>query len=110
MVKTLVAQFETNDRKIFWGLSTLIVLVVVSYMYFLYVSVHSVVERKTAEAEVGKISAKISALESRYVALDSRITLALAHESGFVDVLKPKYVSRIEGHDTFTLREAGERR
>ena len=106
MWKTAILQFEEYDRKIFWGLSTLLLLAVFAYLYFLSISVYAVILRKSAESEAERLSAKVSLLESEYVKLDKRISLDLAHEQGFIDIAVPRYISRDASHDTFTLRDA----
>ncbi len=104
MVKTVAAQFEEHDRRIFWVLFGVLGFCVAAYLYFLSVSVYAVVARKYAEQQTEKTSTALSALESQYVDLDRNINLALAHEQGFVDVAVPQYVSRAEAPRTFTLR------
>ena len=108
MVKTLIAQFEENDRSIFWMLAALLGIAVALYLYFLSVSVGAVIARKSAEQGVGVITAKISALETTYVALDRRIDPALAREQGFIDIAVPKYITQETGRNTtLTLRDKG---
>ena len=82
----------------------------VAYVYFLSISVYAVVTRRSAEKETTVLSAKISLLESQYVALDKRINLDLAHAQGFVDVTIPRYISHEGTHDTLTLREGALKR
>lgn len=104
MAKSLIAQFEEYDRKIFWTLLSLIGVVVVAYLYYLSVSVYAVISRRTAEREVDKLTSKISLLESQYVMLDKKISLDMAHAQGFLDISVPRYISREASRDTFTLR------
>ena len=66
------------------------------------------ISRKTAENETDHLSAKISLLESKYAELDKKINLDYAHSVGFIDITVPRYVSRIDTHDTFTLRDTTE--
>jgi hypothetical protein len=51
------------------------------------------------------MNAKISQLESAYVALDKVIDLALAREQGFSEVATPQYISQTAPQKTLTLRE-----
>ncbi len=108
MVKTLITQFEENDRRIFWMLAALLGMSIVFYFYFLSVSVGAVIARKSAEQGVGMITAKISLLETKYVALDRRIDRTLAREQGFVDIAVPKYITQeTSKNTTLTLRDEG---
>jgi hypothetical protein len=105
MTKTIAAQFEEYDRRIFWTLFMSIAFGLALYVYFLSTSVYAVVVRKQAEGESERLAAKVSLLESQYVALGKRIDLELAHAEGFVDIAVPRYVRTGESHNTFTLRD-----
>ena len=103
MVKALLLQFEEHDRKIFWTLSMLLFVLLAFYIYFLSISVYSVVSRKNAEAETSSLNAHIAGLESTYAVLDKNISLALAHERGFIDITVPKYLSGEESQTALSL-------
>ena len=105
MVSTMFAQFEEYDRKIFWTLVAIGAGALLLYVYFLSMSVVSVVARKDAEREVGRITARVATLESQYALLDRDIDLTLAHARGFVDVAVPKYISNTVEETVLTLRE-----
>lgn len=105
MITAALLHFEEHDRRIFWILASLLGIVLAAYIYFLGISVYAVIERKSAEKQVGQMNAHISQLESTYVALDREIDLVLARERGFADVRVPEYVLRGGEKQTFTLRE-----
>jgi len=104
MISAALLHFKEHDRRIFWVLASLLGAVLAAYIYFLGISVYAVIERKTAEKELGQMNARISQLESTYVALDREIDLVLARERGFADVRVPQYVLRGGEKQTFTLR------
>lgn len=104
MIRAALLHFEEHDRRIFWILAALLGAVLAAYIYFLGISVYAVIERKSAERQVGQMNAHISQLESKYVALDREIDLVLAKNRGFADVRVPQYVLRGEDKQTFTLR------
>ena len=104
MIKTVLAQFEEHDRRIFWGFVALLVMSLAVYVYFLSMSVYAVVERKGAESHSNKINSHLSQLETEYVALDKQIDLALAHERGFADISVPKYLSTKSPEKTLSIR------
>lgn len=93
MLHKLLSQFEEHDRRIFWVLSIAFILALAFYLYFLSISVHAVVLRKSAEQEFIAVTSRINILESSYAELDKEISLHLARERGFVDVGAPLYVS-----------------
>ena len=103
------AHLENNDRRIFWAFAALLCLSFILYVSFVFLSVHSVIARKSAESESNRITARISSLESQYVSLDKHIDLALAHHSGYADVVDPIYISKESARAVFTMRsdEAG---
>lgn len=101
----MIAQFEEYDRKIFWGLLLLVGVAIIAYVYFLSMSVYTVIERRTAETATTRLTAKISILESEYSVLDKKINLDLAHTQGFIDINVPRYISSRGVSDTFTLRD-----
>lgn len=111
MVKTLIAQFEENDRSVFWALVALLGLSVLLYLYFLSISVGAVIARKSAEQNISMLTSKISQLETTYVALDRRIDPTLARAEGFVDIATPQYITQETTRNTsLTLREVGDTR
>lgn len=105
MVKSIIAQFEVHDRRIFWSILTCTGIALALYVYFLSVSVYAVVVRKQAESDSERLAARISILESQYVALDKKIDLDLAHQLGFIDISVPRYVSKADTQGTLTMRE-----
>ena len=106
---TLTQHFEEYDRRIFWTVLWCTVFAIFLYIYFLGTSVYSVISRNQAEVVGANLTSRISQLESEYVLLDKKISLELAHNEGYVDVAVPRYVSRAQSHDTFTLREGAPR-
>ena len=103
-MKSVLLQFEENDRRIFWVSVIFFICSLSLYIYFLGVSVFAVIERKSAESRYATLSASISTLESKYAVLDRRIDLALAYERGFVDISVPQYIVSDATQKTFTLR------
>jgi hypothetical protein len=107
MFTAIISQFEEHDRRIFWAFAAILAVVLAAYVYFLGISVYAVIARKQAEQQTGLMNAKISQLESAYVALDKVIDLALAREQGFSEVATPQYISQAVPQKTLTLRENG---
>jgi type II secretory pathway component PulJ len=105
MFTAIISQFEEHDRRIFWLFAAMLAVVLASYVYFLSISVYAVIARKHAEQETGLMNAKISQLESQYVALDKVIDLALARRQGFSEVTSPQYISQTAPKNSLTLRE-----
>ena len=109
MVNSLLLHFEEYDRRIFCVLVTLSSIAVIAYLYFLSISVYSVIGRRSADKEISNITINISLLESQYVAVDNKISLELAHTKGFYDISVPRFISRDGSHDTLTLRSENQK-
>lgn len=106
MYASVLAQFSENDRRIFWMTVGILCTAVLCYLGFLGLTVAAVVERKEAKHDLETTSARITALESSYVALVGRVDLTLAHGKGFIDVLAPKYLSAAgDEHTILTMRQ-----
>lgn len=103
-MKSVLLQFEEHDRRIFWIIVAFFVCSLSLYIYFLGVSVFAVIERKGAEQRSNSLTANIMSLESKYVMLNKRIDLTLAHDKGFVEVIAPLYVRATGGEKSFSLR------
>lgn len=103
-MKTFIYHFEEYDRRIFWVVFSLSLCAVFSYVYFLSISVHAVVARRTAEFASERLQTEIAQFESQYVNLDKRIDLAFAKEHGFVNIVTPTYIRASETSKEFTLR------
>jgi hypothetical protein len=106
MLKSLINQFESHDRRIFWVLLGMLACAIFAYLYFLGSSISSVIMRKHAEMDISIAMSRISELETTYVELDKAITLSRAHADGFVDVVVPRYVALSPDRGTYTLRES----
>lgn len=103
MVNTVIAQFEANDRKIFWIIASLGAITLFAYAYFVSVSVLAVVGRKEAELRGGRESAKVAELESQYALLDGSIDLKMAEERGFLPVSLPRYIKNENAESGLSL-------
>jgi len=77
-----------------------------AYIYFIGLSVLSVVDRKETERMTGRVGAEVAGLESEYAALDQRIDLLAATTAGFKEVTDPRYVNREGERETLSLRDA----
>lgn len=105
MVHTIRIQFEEYDRTIFWSVVVVGAVGLIAYAYFLSVSIFSVIARKEAEIELGRITTEVARAESRFVELDRGIDLKKAEALGFVEIATPTYMSKNEEtKSTLSLR------
>lgn len=73
---------------------TLLVLTVVSYLYFLNMSVVQVVMRTEYIQEQNKISAEIAMLEARYIESQHKVATRIASLDGYNTEIEKIFVSR----------------
>lgn len=78
----------------FFLLSSLIVVSISLYLYFISATILRVVDRTSALAEVKVLDTKISELESEYMAFGGGIDLSKAKTLGYEEIAKVDYVSR----------------
>lgn len=98
-------RYDVGQQRVVFALLLTFFTCLVLYVYFLYCSVHLVIERKAAEAESVRLSAEVSELESEYAVVDKKINLAFAHAKGFTEVARPIYMTVPSTRETFTMRE-----
>ncbi len=94
------------DRQyfMFWLLACAALALALSYVWFINVSVHNVVERKHLGDDVRAVSLALAPLEADYIALAQEVTLARAHELGFVDAASVTFASAGEHKNIVTVR------
>ncbi len=93
MVRDLL-QLNTLYKRLFIGCSVALLVLAGMYGFFLKQTIASVVERRLLEHERAELAARVSTLEARYIAIGESVTIARAHELGFVNVTEPHFVSR----------------
>ena len=108
MARAYAGKFNEYDRHLFWGLVVLLLLTLAAYLYFLSRTVFAVVERNHAEKAIVATTANLSTLETKFVALDQNIDLALAHQKGFIDINQPTYITIAVPKQSLSLRTGNE--
>lgn len=91
------------DRTLAWAFLGVSGALLACYLIFLTFSVSAIIARNAAERDLIALSATLAELESRYVALDARVTLSLARDEGFAEVAPLLYAERAKQRQTFTL-------
>ncbi|HJN62977.1 MAG TPA: hypothetical protein QGH03_01970 [Candidatus Paceibacterota bacterium] len=91
------------ERKLIIFLFVGIVVLGISYGYFVKQTIVNVVSRQNVEEEMGDLGSRVSNLEVRYIELKNKIDLDFAYSLGYKDVSEVKFVSRSELSKTLTL-------
>lgn len=98
---------SNNERKTFYVLVSLIVVVSFFYGFFVQQTIINVVEREKTLKETRVVSSEIGDLESSYIALKNNITLDFAYAQGFKDAKATEYISKRElGRNTISSPNA----
>ncbi|MDO8482701.1 MAG: hypothetical protein Q7S86_02695 [bacterium] len=86
---------EIHDRgNIFWFLAVCLTIVLGLYIYFLSDTVYNAVLRQQTEKSIAVLEESIGGLESDYQNLKNTITIDLAQDKGFTDIIATQYISR----------------
>ncbi len=101
---TTVLNRNDLNRRIFFMMLSLFLLVGGLYVYFLGNIVFSVLERKTVETEIKALAQNVNELEIAYLAKDNNINLALATSLGFTEAREALFASRTDSARSVSLR------
>ena len=100
-IKSGTISYEDRVR-FFWTLASISLLALTAYIYAINATAHNIAVRQHLEREVSQMSAELSILEFKHIALQNAVTIEVARNYGFSEVKQPLYVSR-ESEDTLTL-------
>ncbi len=98
-----LAQNDFN-RRIFFTIFSLFLVVGGLYLYFLGNIVFSVLERKTVESQTKVVAEAVNELEIQYLAKDNGINLSLAESLGFNEAKSALFASRANAGASVSLR------
>lgn len=83
-----------NSKILFFILIGMIVMLSVSYMFFVSSTVRNVVVRKSLIEQVASLNSTLATLESEYVSSSSLVDMDLAVSLGFREVRNPTFISK----------------
>ncbi|MEX2010306.1 MAG: hypothetical protein WD874_00680 [Parcubacteria group bacterium] len=90
---TKTISLDTRVR-FFWTLLISVFLISGFYMYSVSATAMNTASRKQLEEERAILATKISEMEFQYIALKNDVSIEVAFEHGFKEVIAPRYVSR----------------
>lgn len=91
---TNIVNQNNLERKLFYSLTAILILLFASYIYFLGSITFNIVERKALDVDIRNLSSNIGELELEYLSLSNKIDLNLAGTLGFKEIKNPQFVSR----------------
>jgi hypothetical protein len=83
----------TLEKQVFWALTSLLILLVVFYIYFLTASIFHVIVREEVEQNIIVLESYLGGLEAKYIKKKNTITLDLAYELDFHRVASKEFVN-----------------
>jgi len=93
IIKTKTLSYDQRLQT-FWSLIFILSACLVIYIFAVNGAVRNTVVRQNLEKETTNLSARIGELEFSYIAMKNKISLNLAYERGFKEVVSPVYISR----------------
>jgi hypothetical protein len=93
-----------TTKKIFYTLSGVLMLLVLTYGYMLNTTILNVVARQKAQTQIALLSSDTSDLETSYIALQNDVSINLAYSLGFKDVSNPQFLYRNNSAIGLSLR------
>ncbi|MAF59605.1 MAG: hypothetical protein QF858_00120 [Candidatus Pacebacteria bacterium] len=94
MIRVKAQAIKQAEKRAFWALIGLSLVLLASYGYFLGKSIVNVVVREEMEIEIALVNSEISELEFTYLEKKDKVNRALASELGYVQVPQKKFVVR----------------
>jgi hypothetical protein len=89
-----IKKLQNKHHFITLACATLLVGVVVAYMYFLSLSVVHVVMRKETSGEIERLRSEIAFLESSYIEASHHINQRVAHMPGFSSIEDKVFITK----------------
>lgn len=91
-----------TEKRAFFVLTCMCIVLFTLYVYFISASVVHVVIRTETNQDISKISSEISALESKYIEAQLKVSSDIASLQGYQKAEKKIFIDR--GTDSLVLR------
>lgn len=102
---TAIINQSDLGKRLFYGVSAMLGLLFLSYVYFLGTITFDIVERKALESEAKNLASDVSALELQYLALSNNIDMQFAGTLGFAEAKVQHFASRAPVAQNLALRD-----
>jgi Golgi nucleoside diphosphatase len=91
---TKTLDFDNITQKLFWFFFSMVILLIVTYLYATFSLTVSVVERNEMAQVAYDLEEKVGKLEIEYMRIQNSVTLGYAKSLGFTEV-QPKFTEDI---------------
>jgi hypothetical protein len=103
---TNIINNDNLEKRLFYGLAAVLLVLFLSYLYFLGTITFNIVERKALEKQAKGLASNVGTLELQDLALANKIDMAYAGELGFVEASHAIFASRAPASN-LALRDHG---
>ncbi len=93
-INTNIVNNDNFERKLFFALASILLILFASYVYFLGSITFNIVERNSLNVEIRNLSSAIGDMETKYLSLSNKVDLSLAGSLGFKEAKNTQFVSR----------------
>jgi hypothetical protein len=73
---------------------SLVMLLLGSYVYFVNITISTIAQHKEIKDSISDIEAESTYVEEKYLLLQDSVSIEMAYNKGFIDVVDTKFVSR----------------
>ena len=73
---------------------SLVILLLGSYVYFVNITISTIAQHKEIKDSISDIEAESTYVEEKYLLLQDSVSIEMAYNKGFIDVVDTKFVSR----------------
>ncbi len=91
--KTKTISYDTRVRT-FWTLALILVACLVVYIWAVRATISNTIARANLESITANFGAQVGEMEFTFIGLQNNVSLQLAYDRGFQNVVTPIYISR----------------
>jgi len=106
MVKVLqnqISKIEYWEKNIFWGLFSMIVVLLVSYGFLVNGTIINAISKQNLEKQMISLNSDVNSMEFSYLNIKNKITMEYALSLGFVPVSNDKFASISPNKNSLSL-------
>lgn len=85
-IKNQIEKIEYREKKIFWMLFSLFVLLIISYGFLVERTIQNAVAKQKLESQISSLNSNVDSMEFTYISLENNITMDFALSKGFTAV------------------------
>jgi hypothetical protein len=84
-------------KRLFFVFSSLLVVLLSLYMFFIYHTIHNVVSFNQLQKSNSLMAVEVNSLQSEYSSRKASISLATAYQNGYEDASSPQFIPASSG-------------